>query len=183
LTAAHLLGVRVDSQRQIALLFDKAVLAPTSLDVFSFNEGLRLQSVQAEGDELILHLHEGTELRALGRVYSVRVAGLQDIDGLSIHGELRFNYAAVDLRQARALPNPFFPESGDMTFAFLPPGAEIYIYDVSGVLLRILREDDGDGGVTWSGENDRGRALGSGVYFYRILGAGQSKVGKFALVR
>ncbi len=182
-TAARLLGVRVDSPQQIALLFDKPVLAPISLDVFSFNEGLLLQSVQAMGEELILRLDEDTALRPLGRVYSVSVAGLQDMDGLSVSGELRFSYAAADLRRARALPNPFFPARGDMTFAFLPLGAEIYIYDVSGVLLRILKEDDGDGGVTWSGENDAGRMLGSGVYYYRILGAGQTKVGKFALVR
>ena len=69
-------------------------------------------------------------------------------------------------------PNPFNPMT---TIRFdLPQPAQvtIKIYDVSGRLVRVLRdgteEDAGSHKAIWRGRDDTGRAVAAGVYFYRL---------------
>jgi hypothetical protein len=100
-----------------------------------------------------------------------------------VEGRVLLDLAAVDLSQVRFFPNPFRPAQGQATFGYLPPQAEVRIFDLSGRLLQVLTEDGGDGGVLWDGTNDAGEAVPSGVYFFRAESAAQTRLGKFALVR
>jgi hypothetical protein len=145
--------------------------------------GVELREISVNGAEVLLTLVGSAPLRPLGRAYNIAINGLLDIDGLAVVGTSRFLYAAPDLRAATAFPNPYHASRGDLTFGFLPPQAEIYIYDIQGHLLRVLAEQDGDGGITWAGDNSEGQMLAAGIYYYRIAAAGKSKVGTLAIVR
>jgi len=183
LVAARLVEARALSADRIHLLFDKEIRAGTDLkSFFRLDGGLQLEEVDINGTDVVLRLSKDTPLRPLGHAYSVRVEGLLDIDGLTVGGTSRFLYAAPDLSEAKAFPNPFSTRQGEVVFGFLPPQAEVYIYDIQGRLLRVLQERDGDGGVAWAGDNSAGQALAAGIYYYRIVAAGKSKVGTLAIV-
>jgi parallel beta-helix repeat protein len=76
-------------------------------------------------------------------------------------------------------PNPFNPATA-IQYRVPAPGGRVTlaIYDLSGRLVRTLVDGDKGGGeytAVWRGLDDRGRQVGSGVYFYR-LEVGDSKL-------
>jgi hypothetical protein len=69
-------------------------------------------------------------------------------------------------------PNPFTPPT--TIEYFLPSSGRVTleVFDVSGALVRRLRDGNDAGGphaVTWDAKNDAGGRVRSGVYFYRLL--------------
>lgn len=87
----------------------------------------------------------------------------------------------------RSWPNPFNPS---VTIGFRVPAAagsvEIAIYDLNGRLVRALpavRLAGGAGTATWDGRDDRGAAVASGTYVYRLRCGGLSATGKVVLAR
>lgn len=85
-----------------------------------------------------------------------------------------------------SFPNPFNPM---VHIRFALPRAErisIGIYDVRGQLVSQVLDEvrpAGPGSVAWRGTTDRGRAVASGVYFYRARAGGSEEIGKLTLVR
>jgi hypothetical protein len=70
------------------------------------------------------------------------------------------------------VPNPFNPNT-TIRYDVLEGGADvnISIFDVSGRLVRTLVDGHraaGTWSVQWNGDDDRGRRVASGVYFYRM---------------
>jgi hypothetical protein len=68
-------------------------------------------------------------------------------------------------------PNPFNPET--IILYTLPAGSEVrlVIYNVLGQHVRELVnafQPSGQYGVRWSGRDELGRNVSSGVYFYRL---------------
>ncbi|MFH1842332.1 MAG: FlgD immunoglobulin-like domain containing protein, partial [bacterium] len=68
-------------------------------------------------------------------------------------------------------PNPFNPQT-TITFSLPAPApVRLSVYSVAGkrvaTLLDEIREP-GSHEVVWNGQNDRGRSLPSGSYFYRL---------------
>ena len=97
----------------------------------------------------------------------------------------------VDLPSSQMLtasnyPNPFNPST---VIAFDMPGAghlKVQVFDVAGRLVSTLKDEQvpaGPGQVTWAGRDGRGAEVSSGVYFYRVEGAGQTLVQKMALIK
>ena len=85
-------------------------------------------------------------------------------------------------------PNPFRPngtndvkiENEDGTP--LPPG-ECYIFDISGQIVRTLK-DDQPFGYKWDGTNADGKKCASGVYFYLIkTNTNNTARGKIVMIR
>jgi flagellar hook assembly protein FlgD len=78
---------------------------------------------------------------------------------------------------AGVAPNP---ASGSADIRFDLPGsawARLGLYDAAGRRVRTLLEGPLSAGphvVRWDGRNDRGAALGAGVYFARLTSAGVS---------
>ena len=70
-----------------------------------------------------------------------------------------------------AVPNPFNPTT---TIRYALPRASrvaLVIYDVRGTKVRTLaagRQEAGYRSVVWDGKGERGTAVPSGVYFYRL---------------
>ncbi len=100
---------------------------------------------------------------------------------------------ALSPYQPYVFPNPFRPASGNttITFAGMPVGGKISVYDLSGTLLYEGTADDGpyfeNNTATWrhrwNGTNTSGSPLASGVYLYHAGGSQGETVGKLAIIR
>jgi len=90
------------------------------------------------------------------------------------------------LQDVTAHPNPFNPR---VTVAFTLGAArpvQVTVHDVAGRAVRTLTSGErgaGQHALIWDGTDRRGRALGSGVYFYRVVAGGEVQTGKLSLVR
>ena len=86
------------------------------------------------------------------------------------------------------VPNPFNPST---TISFMVPvGARdaytVNVYDLRGQLVRHLERGAPTPGrheVLWDGRDDRGGAVGSGVYLYRVVVGDEKAAGKMILVK
>jgi hypothetical protein len=87
---------------------------------------------------------------------------------------------------AQNVPNPFNP-STSITFAMKDKGVvTLKIYNVAGQLVRTLMSGTKDVGsytVTWDGKSDRGGAVASGVYFYKMETKDFSQTRKMVMLR
>ncbi|MBD3161812.1 MAG: hypothetical protein GF346_05995, partial [Candidatus Eisenbacteria bacterium] len=83
-------------------------------------------------------------------------------------------------------PNPFNPIT-TIRFAVPRSGAvALRIFDTAGRLIRTLVAEDLEAGthaVTWDGTDDRGRAVGSGVYLYELRAREETLSGRMALLK
>lgn len=85
-----------------------------------------------------------------------------------------------------AAPNPFNPITTIRFSLSHPTRVRLLIFDVSGARVRSLADAPmlaGEHRVTWDGTNDRGRALASGAYFYRLEANGAVEARKLILLR
>jgi hypothetical protein len=91
---------------------------------------------------------------------------------------------AYGLAQSR--PNPM---NGQALIAYALPRESkvaLRVYNISGQLVRELvnaKEQAGWKSVSWDGRDARGRALSSGVYFYRLEASGYTATRKLVVVR
>jgi hypothetical protein len=88
---------------------------------------------------------------------------------------------------AQNVPNPFNPIT-TITYDVATPGnVRIAIYDVAGRLVRTLVDESAPAGrfdAVWDGRDNRGAAVHSGVYFYRMTAPGyQSPTKKMLLLK
>ncbi len=115
----------------------------------------------------------GTHGKGMFRGY----LGTSDVPG----GDLAHR---VRLRQN--VPNPFNP-STEISFELTEGGAvALRIFDVSGRLVKTLLEGHRPTGghtLTWRGDDDNGRAVGSGMYIYRLDSGGEIQTRTMTLVR
>jgi len=90
------------------------------------------------------------------------------------------------VRLAQNVPNPFRP-STSISYELACSGAvSLRIYDVSGRLVRTLVDGSQQAmthRIEWNGDDDAGRAVASGVYFYRLEAPGVSETRRMVLNR
>jgi hypothetical protein len=90
------------------------------------------------------------------------------------------------LRLDPVFPNPFNP-TAHVSFVLPEKGlVDVVIYNVAGERVRSLMHETRDEGphlVLWSGENDTGQQVASGVYWVRLIYANETLVQKMVLVR
>lgn len=83
-------------------------------------------------------------------------------------------------------PNPFNP-AGEIAWKLAVPGELVVsVYSVRGELVRRLHNGPvavTEGRLLWRGDDEAGRAVASGIYFYEVKAAGQVAKGKLTLVR
>jgi len=83
-------------------------------------------------------------------------------------------------------PNPFNP-SARIVFE-LPRSAEdtLTVYSATGAEVRTLVSGYYPAGrhdVVWEGRDDDGRAVASGIYFYRLTAGGETQTKKMVLIK
>jgi endonuclease I len=85
------------------------------------------------------------------------------------------------------VPNPFNPSTMIRFELPKPSRVTLHVYDLSGRLIRILRsgvmEDAGYREVSWYGKDENGRAVSSGVYFYRLTAGPYTETRRMVLVK
>jgi len=83
-------------------------------------------------------------------------------------------------------PNPFNPQT-QVSFSLDRAGlATLRVFDTRGRLVRTLVNEDlaaGQHEITWSGDDQHGRPVASGVYFYRLESGGQQAGRRMLLVK
>lgn len=81
-------------------------------------------------------------------------------------------------------PNPFRAATGIEYSIEAPAAVRINVFDVAGRLVRTLEDGARPAGthvVTWDGRDGAGRAMESGVYFYRVSAGDTEDRGKVVL--
>jgi hypothetical protein len=87
---------------------------------------------------------------------------------------------------AQNAPNPFNPTTSIAYSLSERVGVTLVIFDVSGAVVRRFEEGTRDAGeytVAWDGRDDAGRAVASGVYFYRLDGVAGVAPRKMVLLK
>jgi len=83
-------------------------------------------------------------------------------------------------------PNPFNP-STTIHFSLSVAGrTTVTVYDVAGRLVKTIMDDNlaaAEHTLRWVGDDNRGRPVSAGVYFYRIQSGQNDHVGRMALVK
>jgi hypothetical protein len=120
----------------------------------------------------------------------------------AVGSELVFSYTVAqnrtsatvaDLERVHTVPDPYYltnPYESDaahkvIKFVNLPDRANIRIYSLSGVLVRVIEHNSSTfgGQADWDVRNSGGRLVASGVYFYHIEAeSGARRVGRMTLV-
>ncbi len=112
--------------------------------------------------------------------------------------ELKFDFNPIEMAAQKVqvlpkefslgqnFPNPFNP-STTISYA-LPANAyvKLVVYNVLGQKVKTLVDEEQTAGfrqVVWNGQNDRGEAIGSGIYFYRIQAGNFTKTAKMSLLK
>ena len=93
---------------------------------------------------------------------------------------------AVPNRLFQNAPNPFNPETTIKYSVGTSGPVTIRIFNAAGALVRTLVDQPHTPGaytVRWNGQDDAGRRLGSGVYFYEIQAAGFHDSRKLVLLK
>jgi len=86
-------------------------------------------------------------------------------------------------------PNPFNPNTSiqfTVNRGQSPVRITLKIYNIRGQLLRTLVNEDKAGGnytILWDGRDEDGKAVSSGIYFYKLTAGSSSEVRKMVLLR
>ncbi|MFT5314411.1 MAG: hypothetical protein ACI9UK_000231 [Candidatus Krumholzibacteriia bacterium] len=83
-------------------------------------------------------------------------------------------------------PNPFNPKT-TISFSLSKPGhTQVHVFDVAGRHVRTLLDEDlvaNAHQVSWTGDDDQGRSVSAGVYFYLVTSGENRSVGRMALIK
>lgn len=107
--------------------------------------------------------------------YEIRATGVTDTEGQNI--------ARMSISNA---PNPFHTSTAIRFYLPQATQVRVSIYDAKGAHISTIVDGHvaaGDQQVYWSGKDERGREVGSGVYFIRVYAAGFTQTRKAALLR
>lgn len=193
-SAPWLADIHAHSDGSIELYFNEPMQREPLEQTANYDagEGLTVHRAEAIGtspESVRLYLSGSIAWGAVGKPLTIRVAGMISARGEAMlrgrGDEIQLLMAAASLAQVHTFPNPFRQglDSGGITFANLTPEAEIRIMTTEGRTLRLLYEENGDGGLTWDVRDEDGRPLPAGIYLYRIVTAGEVRLGKLAIVR
>lgn len=108
-------------------------------------------------------------------------------------GTLSKDLARSDIEKINVFPNPYFGFNSRetsrlnkyVTFNHLPPKAIIRIFNLGGVLLKVIEKDDAGQFMRWDLRNQNNLPVASGIYVVHIEmpDLGMTKILKLALVQ
>ncbi len=165
----------------------------------TFTSDLRVQAVnvyRGEGDASFIRLativdFEGTTFDytdnsvAPGQSYRYQI-GVIDGDGEFMSPIERVSVAPLLSGIDQNRPNPFNPQTTIHYTLSTPGRITLAVYDATGRLVRTLLDENRAAGaqdVIWNGQDDRGNAVASGVYFYRMTAGKFSQTRRMVLLK
>jgi hypothetical protein len=130
-------------------------------------------------------------------IFEVTTAGAKVwvyLPSAAVHRALRYWYhltgfedtPVLQTRLEQNYPNPFNPSTRIGFEINEPADVSLRIYTVSGALVRVLAEDTRDARhyeEYWDGRDSRGRAVASGLYFYRLEAGAFTQTKKMILLK
>jgi hypothetical protein len=178
-------------------------VAPTGNGFILYLNGhfflMEMAALPAAGTTWFCRFYSGTVVGAPGSFTFVDAVRPPAVPGLRV--QVAYQGASFDptvssqaaLDSVHTVPDPYYVTNAleftqntkVLKFVHMPSRAILRIYSVSGVLVRVLIQDDPTGGgeVTWNLRNRNNQFVASGVYFYHIeTPDGKSKVGRFTVV-
>lgn len=183
---------------QIRIVFNKEVNLNVAKNPenYRFDPANKVTSVDVDASDpkiIYINLKGQNPVGSIGREYRLRILNLTSSDGVMINSGagsyLVLTGYAENLSDVYIYPNPAKAASGKMTFANLPKRAKIIIWNLNGMRINELSENDGNGGVDFDMKDESGNVLGSGIYIYRIVRLDdannevEEKIGKFAVIK
>jgi hypothetical protein len=119
------------------------------------------------------------------------IPGLQFV--LTIDSAGVYDTGVPDLTQIHTVPDPYrgtsaydlAPTEKQVMFVNLPARATLRIYSLSGILVRVLEQDDPTGGgrLAYDLRNRNNQFIASGVYFFHVITPEKYEhVGKFTVI-
>ncbi|MEO8086805.1 MAG: T9SS type A sorting domain-containing protein [Bacteroidota bacterium] len=92
--------------------------------------------------------------------------------------------------EVRIFPNPFSPDASESTtisFTFSKTqNVSIKIFDITGRLVNILADEEmqeGNHRLEWNARDEKGNAVGTGIYFLRVESENYSETKKISLMK
>ncbi|MEI8134963.1 MAG: S8 family serine peptidase [bacterium] len=156
------------------LLPDDNALDPSHYTLFPFGKIGYVERVVGNPNAVTLTLTSGTIISALGTPFVLCVKDITAEQHILLEattgncaGE---TLTEPDLDHIMVYPNPVTTSDNTMTFARLTAEAEIAIYTLDNRFINRIKTSDRTGGVTWDLNDDSGRAVPSGVYWYHVTG-------------
>lgn len=146
-------------------------------------------SIDAAAPERVTLAISGQVIGATGLETTIVLRNLVGVSGARLveGGQaVRLTQAAADLASVYVFPNPCEVDrhGNRIMIAGLTPEATVRVLSATGVLVTVLEERDGDGGVVWDLTDQGGRLVPSGVYLIRVETDGQPPVlHKAAVIR
>jgi hypothetical protein len=138
----------------------------------------------------------GTPTTSYGFTGAIRPPAVPGLKAQSAYTASTFTPGVTtnaQLARIHTVPDPYYvtnvlepsPDTKILKFVNMPSRAIIRIYSVSGVLVRVLTQNDpmAGGEVTWDLRNRNNQFVASGVYFYHVeTEDGKTKLGRFTVV-
>lgn len=184
-SAFYLTRFEVFSRQKARIFFSSPVEVASLSSVLLKNPGIGLTVI----NPLLLELESLKQpIGNAGKPLLVDFDGLLSVNGDSLDARTRYvslETMGSSVKELLVYPNPWRPGTQqDLTFAGLPSGTTIAIYDITLRFLKELTVEHGAASVNWSGEGNDGKRVGSGIYIFRATGPdGQVKEGKFAVIQ
>ncbi len=95
-------------------------------------------------------------------------------------------FSKIPIRFLKNYPNPFNPIT-NIQFDLTQAGkTEVKIFNIKGQKVKTLLDQELDVGfhnIVWSGKDDNGKRVASGVYLYKVIVNKQEKIRKMILIK
>ena len=199
----YISSFKIENPYLVKVIFNLDVdkISVLSTSDYSFEPDNKVSSIRVDDTNkkvIYLNLEGQKPVGSVGKEYVLRIENVRSSTGT---GNIKINSGAgsyivltgfsKDLSGVYVYPNPVKIGNGEtkLTFANLPQYAKITIWDLEGIKVGEIDENDGNGGVDYNLKNLSGEYLGSGIYIYRIVmldelnNEGKEKIGKFAVIR
>ncbi|MBN1465404.1 S8 family serine peptidase [candidate division KSB1 bacterium] len=191
-SAPYIVQARMPGHHLIELVFDQAMQKESveTPDHYSIDGQFIISAAQRVDSVTVrLHASELSLIATADDTILVQVHGLVSERGQSTKCG-RGDAIAVtgpgsgDKDRFLVYPNPFVADLAEaITFANLKQGDKVQILTSRGQLVKTLYKNDGDGDLEWDLTNERGDAVASGIYLYRLSSEAAVILHKLAIVR
>jgi len=198
----YLKSAELLSSNTLKLIFNLNCDSNTTLNNNNYSfEPFNLKVINVKRDiadkkTIYITLNSQNNIGSSGKTYFVRISNIFSESGIKLREGSGSVFSLVfvkeDLKDVVTYPNPFNrnkSNSQKLTFANLTNNVKIYIYNLSGEIIKELNETTNNGGIEWDVKDSQGRELPTGIYLYKVEGKNssgvevESKLGKFAIIK
>jgi hypothetical protein len=134
------------------------------------------------------------EVGTVFRIVSTKPNGTNDSFEVTVPAVMNnVDLAKEDVRAINVFPNPYYGVNSEelnkyqrfVTFSHLPQRATIRIFNLAGIMVRVIEKDNSSTFERWNLSNESGLPVGSGLYIAHIdmPDLGTTKVLKLAIIQ